>query len=79
MMIRKLTFAFGALIALGATALTPTTASAWGWHHHHHYWRGWGLGYYGPTYVVAPSCYVVKKLVVMPDGTEQVRRFTVCN
>mgnify|MGYP001205205232 CR=1 FL=1 len=76
-MIRKLALALGATIVLAAAALSPTTASAWG---HGHHWRGgYGFGYYGPTYIAAPDCYIVKKQVLLSDGTLRWRRFTVCN
>ena len=68
-MIRKSILALTAAAALGAVALAPTSASAWGfkggWGHH-----GWGPGFgYGvgfvaaPTYVtLASECYYVKKI-----------------
>jgi len=77
-MIRKLVLALGATAAVAAAALTPTTASAWG--HGHgwgHRWHG-GYGYYGPTYIASPDCYVVKK-VVYTDFGPRVRRVTVCD
>ena len=76
-MIRKLVLALGATAVLGAAALTPTTASAWGGHHRHHGWHG-GFGFYGPTYIAAPDCYVVKKVVMTYNGP-RVRRVTVCD
>jgi hypothetical protein len=67
-MIRKSILALAAIATLGAAALAPTSASAWGkggWHHGH----GWGHGFgfygagYGVSYVdVVPSCYYVKKI-----------------
>lgn len=75
-MIRKLVLALGATVALGTAALAPTAASAWSGHHHHR-WHG-GFGFYGPTYIAAPDCYVVKK-VVMTDYGPRVRRVTVCD
>jgi hypothetical protein len=67
-MIRKSILALTAIATLGAAALAPTSASAWGkggWHHGH----GWGHGFgfygagYGVSYVdVVPSCYYVKKI-----------------
>ena len=79
-MIRKLALALAATAALGAAAFTPTAASAWGWGHHgHRHWHGgYGLGFYGPTYIAGPDCYVVKKVVMTYDGP-RVRRVTVCN
>jgi hypothetical protein len=68
-MIRKSILAVAAIATLGAAALAPTSASAWGfkggWGHH-----GWGPGFgYGvgfvgaPTYVtLASDCYYVKKI-----------------
>jgi len=78
-MIRKLILALGATAAIGAAALTPTAASAhphghWG----HWYGRGIGIGFYAPTYVAAPDCYVVKRVVETPYGA-RVRRVTVCD
>ncbi len=66
-MIRKSMLALAALATLGAAALAPTSASAWGhkgfgfgfgpgWGH------GWGHGYYGASYVYAPDCYLVKRV-----------------
>jgi hypothetical protein len=64
-MIRKSILALAGVAALGAAALAPTSASAWGfkggWGHH------WGHGFgfypgYGVSYVdVVPSCYYIKK------------------
>jgi hypothetical protein len=74
-MIRKLILALGATVAIGATALTPTTASAWG---HGHWGHGFGFGIYAPTYVAAPDCYVVDRVVETRVGP-RLRRFTVCD
>ena len=49
-MIRKTLLGFAAVAALGAAALAPTSASAWGFHHHG-WGHGFGWGYYGPGYV----------------------------
>jgi hypothetical protein len=78
-MIRKLVLALGATAAVAAAALTPTTASAWSHNHGSwgHRWHG-GYGYYGPTYIASPDCYVVKK-VVYTDFGPRVRRVTVCD
>ena len=82
-MFRKLTIALGATAVIAAAALTPTAASAWGWgghhgHGHHGHWRG-GFGFgFGPTYIVGPDCYIVKK-VVMTDFGPRVRRVRVCD
>jgi hypothetical protein len=78
-MIRKLILALGATAALGAAALIPTTASAWG-HGHHGHWRGgYGFGFYGPSYIASPDCYIVRRQVQLADGSWRWRRFTVCN
>lgn len=79
-MIRKLVIALGATVVLGAAALAPTTASAWGHGHHGHRHHGFhgGFGFYGPTYIAAPSCWRVKRLVETPFGLRW-RRVTVCN
>jgi hypothetical protein len=81
-MIRKSILALAAIATLGAAALAPTSASAWGfkggWGHHH----GWGHGFggfygagYGVRYVdVVPSCYYVKKI----NRFGQVRLIKVC-
>jgi hypothetical protein len=79
-MFRKLTLALGATVALAAAALAPTSASAW--HHHYHGWgHGYGFGIYAPviapTYVAAPDCYYVKKVVNTPYGLK-VRPVAVC-
>jgi len=79
-MIRKSMLALTAIAALGAAALVPTSASAWGfkgggWGHH-----GWGHGYgfysgYGVNYVdVVPSCYYVKRV----NRFGQLRLIKVC-
>ncbi len=64
-MIRKSMLALAALATLGAAALAPTSASAWGFKHHGfgfgHGW-GYGHGYYGASYVYAPDCYLVKRV-----------------
>jgi len=67
-MLRKLSLVAVAVASLGAAALAPTSASAWGgWHH------GWGGGprivvggpaYYGGGY---GGCYV-RRLVPTPWG-----------
>jgi hypothetical protein len=81
-MLRKLSLAAVAAIALGAAALAPTQASAWGggyhpgwhgggWYHH----GGWGPRVFvrGPGYYGAPvsygygGCYV-RELLPTPWG-----------
>ena len=71
-MIRKTILGLTAVAALGAAALAPTSASAWGFNHH-----GWGLGFWGgPGYVsVASDCYWVKRINRFGD----VRLVQVCN
>ena len=64
-MIRKSMLALAALATLGAAALAPTSASAWGFKHHgfgfgHGF--GWGHVHYAPSYVYAPDCYLVKRI-----------------
>jgi hypothetical protein len=77
-MFRKIALALGTCAVIGATALTPTTASAH-WHGHHGYWHGGiGIGLVAPVTVLASECYVVKKVVETPFGL-RVRRITVCN
>ena len=80
-MIRKLILAVGATVVLGAAALSPTAASAWGHGHWggHHGWYGHGFGYYGPTYIASPDCYLVRRQVQFADGSWHWRRFRVCN
>jgi hypothetical protein len=74
-MLRKLSLALVAAVSLGATALAPTSASAWtgshgGWHGGwHHGWGGprffvGGPAYYGNGY---GGCYV-RRLVPTPFG-----------
>lgn len=82
-MFRKLTLALAATVAIGAAALSPTTASAGGgWHKHHgwhgHYGHGIRIGFYTPTYFAAPNCYTVKRVVPTPYGP-RLRRVTVCD
>ena len=76
-MIRKSMLALAALATIGAAALAPTSASAWGFKHHHHgfgLW-GWGPGYYGVNYAYAPDCYLVKRI----NRFGHVRLVRVCN
>jgi hypothetical protein len=70
-MLRKLSLVAIAAVSLGATALAPTSASAWdGWHGGWHH--GWGFG--PRVYVGGPAlsygyggCYV-RQLVPTPWG-----------
>jgi hypothetical protein len=74
-MLRKLSLVAIAAASLGAAALAPTSASAWGgwhhgWHGHHGGW-GWGgprvvIGG-GPVYAYGGGCYV-RRLVPTPWG-----------
>lgn len=72
-MLRKLSLALVAAVSLGAAALAPTSASAWGgWHGGwHHGWGGprifvGGPSYYGYNYGYG-GCYV-RRLVPTPFG-----------
>ena len=73
-MLRKLSLVAVAAVSLGAAALAPTTASAWGgWHGGwHHGWGGpriivGGPAYYGGGYGYGGGCYV-RRLVPTPWG-----------
>ena len=75
-MLRKLSLALVAAVSLGAAALAPTSASAWGgWHGGYHgYHHGWGGPRFfvgGPFYYGAydgyGGCYV-RRLVPTPFG-----------
>jgi hypothetical protein len=71
-MLRKLSLVAVAAILLGAAALAPTSASAWGWHGGWH--GGWGgprifvggPAYYGYGYGYG-GCYV-RRLIPTPWG-----------
>ncbi|NOJ40694.1 sulfur globule protein precursor [Bradyrhizobium australiense] len=73
-MLRKLSLVAVAAASLGAAALAPTSASAWGgWHHgwHHHHGWGWGgprvfIG--GPAYFGGYGGCYVRRLVPTPWG-----------
>ena len=55
-MSRKLSLAFVAAVSLGAAALVPTAASAWGgWHGGWH--DGWHHGWGGPRFFVGGPVY----------------------
>ena len=61
-MLRTLAFAAAASFALGAAALTPTTASAHGWRGHHGGWHGHHGGWrhhrhFGPRFVYRAPVY----------------------
>ena len=71
-MLRKLSLVAVAAVSLGAAALAPTSASAWGGYGWHGGWhRGWGWG--GPRIVVRGPAYgyggcYVRQLVPTPWG-----------
>ena len=74
-MLRKFSLVAIAAASLGAAALAPTSASAWGGWHHGGGWRhGWGFG--GPRIVVGGPAYYgggndgcyVRRLVGTPWG-----------
>jgi len=74
-MLRKLSLVAIAAASLGAAALAPTSASAWGgWHHGWHgYHGGWGWG--GPRFVIGGPAYAyggggcyARRLVPTPWG-----------
>jgi len=81
-MFRKLSLAAVAAVSLGAAALAPTPAAAWGWHggygwHRGYGWHGGRYGYHhpwGPRFVFgAPVSYAyggcyVRQLVPTPWG-----------
>jgi hypothetical protein len=77
MLLRKLSLAAVAALSLGAAALAPTSASAWGGHGWHGGWHGgWHHGYYGwgapRFYAGGPAygyggCYA-RRLVPTPWG-----------
>ena len=66
-MFRKMILAVTAAAALGAAALAPTSASAWGYHP---YWHGGG---YGPHIVFGGPGYggcMVREWVPTPVGPQ---------
>ena len=74
-MLRKLSLVAIAAASLGAAALAPTSASAWGggWHHGWHggWHHGWGcprviVG--GPAYAYGGGGCYVRRLVPTPWG-----------
>jgi len=74
-MLRKLSLVAIAAASLGAAALAPTSASAWGgwhggWHGHHWGWGGPRVIVGGPAYYggyAYGGCYV-RRLVPTPWG-----------
>ena len=75
-MLRKLSLVAVAAASLGAAALAPTSASAWGggWHGGwHDGWHGRGWGWGGPRFYVGGPAYgyggcYVRRLVPTPWG-----------
>ena len=80
-MLRKLSLVAVAAAWLGAAALAPTSASAWGRHGWHGGWHGggwgwgWGWGWGGPRFFVGGPAYgygyggcYVRRLVPTPWG-----------
>jgi hypothetical protein len=72
MLLRKFSLAAVAAVSLGAAALAPTSASAWGGHGWQH--GGWHRGYHGweapRFYAGGPAydgCYA-RRLVATPWG-----------
>jgi len=71
-MLRKIVLGAAAAVAIGAAALSPTTADAKPfkgkfWHpHHHHVWGG-GYGFVGGAYALGGGCYQ-KRWVPTPFG-----------
>ena len=87
-MFRKLVLAAAATVALGAAALTPTTASAWhgghgGWHGGHGGgWHGGGsrgprFAFGGPVYGAYAGGCIRNRWVNTPWGP-RMRRVNVC-
>ena len=56
-MLRKLSLVAVAAASLGAAALAPTSASAWGGHGWHGGWHGGGWGWGGPRFFVGGPAY----------------------
>ena len=73
-MLRKLSLVAIAAASLGAAALAPTSASAWGgWHHGwhggwHHSWGGPRVIVGGPVYAYGGGDCYVRRLVPTPWG-----------
>ena len=71
-MLRKLSLVAIAAASLGAAALAPTSASAWGGWHGGHRWGGPRIVIGGPAYYGAYAyggCYV-RRLVATPWGPQ---------
>jgi hypothetical protein len=72
-MLRKLSLVALAAASLGATALAPTSASAWGGHGWHGGWHGGGWGWRAPRFYVGGPAYgyggcYERRLVPTPWG-----------
>jgi hypothetical protein len=77
-MIRKLVLALGATAIIGATALAPTSASAFGkgkFGHGPHL----GIVVASPTYVADDYCYVTEQTYLTKHGHYRVRYVQVCD
>jgi hypothetical protein len=73
MLLRKLSLAAVAAVSLGAAALAPTSASAWGGHGWHGGWHGGGYGWRAPRFYAGGPAYgydgcYVRRLVPTPWG-----------
>jgi hypothetical protein len=75
-MLRKATFALIAVATMGAAALAPTAASAWGWYDgwagYYDVWYGWAPGYFYPSSAYAESiasCARRYRTYDAPSGT----------
>jgi hypothetical protein len=74
-MFRKLSLVAVAAVSMGAAALAPTPAAAWGWHGGYGYhggWYGYHRAWWGPRFGAPVSygyggCYV-RQLVPTPWG-----------
>jgi hypothetical protein len=78
-MFRKMALVLAATAALGAVALSPTSASAWGYGHHWGGWGGFGVGVAAGivgSAIVANTC-VQRQVVATPYGPV-VRWVNVC-
>jgi hypothetical protein len=81
-MFRKMAFVLAATAALGAVALSPTSASAWGhghWGGHHWGWGGFGVGVAAGLVggaIVANTC--VRRQVIDTAYGPVVRWVNVC-
>ncbi|MGM4905320.1 sulfur globule protein precursor [Tardiphaga sp. 866_E4_N2_1] len=76
-MFRKIALTLAAAASLGAAALAPTSASAWGghggWHGGGWHGGGWHRGWGGPRFVGGPvygygGGFLVRRVVPTPWG-----------